>query len=58
METGAKYAWNKFLDKYGSKYSEEYLETVRKKKWDRLLAIAENCKLELSRYESSRLYFG
>lgn len=49
----AKYAWNKFLDKYGAKYSEEYLETVRKKKWDRLLAIAEQCKLELSRRESS-----
>lgn len=49
----AKYAWNRFLNKYGSKYSEEYLETVRKKKWDRLLAIAEQCKLELSRRESS-----
>ena len=47
----AKYAWNKFIDKYGAKFSEEYLETVRKKKWDRLLAIAEQCKLELSKKE-------
>lgn len=49
----AKYAWNKFIDKYGAKYSEEYLETVLKKKWDRLLAISEQCKLELSRRDSS-----
>jgi molecular chaperone DnaK (HSP70) len=52
----AKYAWNKVLDKYGSKYSEEYLETVRKNKWDKLLAIAEKCKLQLSSRESS-LFF-
>ena len=49
----AKYAWNRFVDQYGEKYTEEYLESVRKKKWDRFLAIAEQCKLELSRSESS-----
>lgn len=49
----AKYAWNKFVDQYGEKYTEEYLESVRKKKWDRFLAISEQCKLELSRRDSS-----
>ena len=45
----AKYAWNLAVQKYGAKYSEDYLESTRKKKWGRMLAIAEQCKLELSR---------
>ena len=45
----AKWAWNKYLDKIEKgKYTEEYLETWRKKKWGRMLAIAEACKIELS----------
>ena len=49
----AQFAWNHFLDEYGSKYSPEYLETTRRKKWDRMIAIAEQCKLELSRRDST-----
>lgn len=47
----ALYAWNKFVDQYGGKYTPEFLESNRRKKWDRMLAIAEQCKLELSRRE-------
>jgi len=44
----ATWAWNKYLDKIGDKYEIDYLESIKKKKWDRLLAIAEKCKIELS----------
>ena len=48
-EDFAKWAWNKYLDKIEKgKYTEEYLETWRKKKWGRMLAIAESCKIKLS----------
>lgn len=49
----ARFVWNKFVDKYGHKYSLDFLETTRRKKWDRMLAIAEKCKLELSRRNDS-----
>ena len=49
----AKYVWNSFINDYSSKYSIEYLESKRKEKWRRLLAIAERCKIELSSKESS-----
>lgn len=45
----ARYAWAKFIDQYGAKYSADFLEMTRRKKWDRMLAIAEQCKLELSK---------
>lgn len=44
----AKYAWNNFLEEYGAKYNEIFLENVRKKKWDRLITVAEQCKMKLS----------
>ena len=44
----ARWAWNKFLDKLGNKYTLDYLENIRKKKWGRLIAIAEKSKIELS----------
>lgn len=49
----ANWAWNKYLDKLGNKYQKEYLENIKKKKWDRLLAIAERCKIELSEENES-----
>lgn len=44
----AMWAWNKFVNKVSQKYSLDYLEQARKNKWGRLLAIAEQCKIELS----------
>lgn len=44
----AKWAWTKFLNKYGSKYNEAFLEQKRKDNWDRMLARAERCKINLS----------
>ncbi len=44
----AGWAWNKFLNKVSGKYNEEFLESVRKKIWGRLVSISENCKIELS----------
>lgn len=53
-ENIATWAWNKFLDKIEKgKYTDEYLEIYRKKKWGKLLAIAEKCKIELSTEESA-----
>jgi molecular chaperone DnaK (HSP70) len=49
----AWWAWNRFLEKNKKKYSSEYLEKIRKEKWDRMLAIAERCKIELSTEMSS-----
>lgn len=49
----AQYAWNTFINQYGAKYTPEYLEKIRKKKWDRMLAIAEQCKFELSRWKAT-----
>lgn len=49
----AQFVWTKFVNQYGHKYSEEFLEKCRRKKWDRMLAIAEQCKFELSRRETS-----
>lgn len=49
----AEYVWNKFRDKYASKYNEDHLEIKRKEKWRRILAIAERCKIELSTKEAS-----
>lgn len=44
----ARKVWNSFIDKYSEKYSLEKLEGIRKRKWNRMLAIAEQCKIELS----------
>ena len=49
----ATYAWNSFLDDYGSKYSMEYLDLVKKRVWGKMLAYAEKCKLELSEMEET-----
>lgn len=47
----ATYVWNKFKDKYSHKYSEEYLDKIKKDKWGTLLATAERCKIALSEQE-------
>jgi len=44
----ANWAWAKFVNKYGSKYNEGFLEQKRKANWDRILARAERCKIFLS----------
>lgn len=49
-ETIAKYAWADFISRYGNKYSSEYLETVRKRRWGKMMTIAEECKINLSQY--------
>ena len=49
----AQNIWNDFIDKYSAKYSLDHLEITRKKKWRRILAIAERCKIELSSKDSS-----
>ena len=49
----ARFAWNHFLEENGHKYSQEFLETVRHRKWDSMLATAEKCKLELSEKNST-----
>lgn len=49
----AQYAWNQFVDQCNNKYSQEYLESCRRKKWDRILARAERCKKTLSVRSSS-----
>ena len=49
----ATWAWKKYLDKVAHKYSADYLEKIRKRKWGRLLAIAEHCKIELSNEEET-----
>ena len=52
----ANWAWNKFKDKIEKgKYQDAYLEQHKKKKWDKLLAIAESCKIELS--DEEEVYF-
>ena len=50
----ATWAWNKYLDKLeNGKYTDDYLEMQRKRKWGRMLAIAEKCKIDLSSDEST-----
>ncbi len=49
----AQNVWNDFINKYSEKYSLEDLEKKRKKKWRRIISIAERCKIELSSKESS-----
>lgn len=44
----ARWAWSKFLNKYGSKYSEAFLEQKRKDNWDRIIAMAEYSKISLT----------
>jgi molecular chaperone DnaK len=44
----AKWAWSKFLAKYGSMYNEAFLEQKRKENWDKMLTIAEFCKITLT----------
>jgi molecular chaperone DnaK len=45
----AKWAWSKFLNKYASTYDEIFLEQKRKDNWDRIVAKAEQCKILLSK---------
>lgn len=45
----ARYIWDRFCSKNGNKYKKEYLEKIRKEKWDRLIATAEQCKIRLSK---------
>lgn len=55
----ADYVWNRFCDKLDSKYLPTYLEQCKKAKWDRLLSIAEECKIALStsdKYEYELYY--
>lgn len=49
----ATYMWNKFLNQYGDKYSENHLERLRKQKWGRMVSIAEQCKIDLSYNEDA-----
>ena len=49
----ANFVWNDFCDKYGGKYTNEYLEMNKKRRWGKLLAIAERCKIELSKNEKT-----
>lgn len=44
----AFWAWNKFKGKYHSEFDEAFLEQKRKDNWDRILAIAEECKIGLT----------
>lgn len=41
--------WNRYIDEYGHKYTEAYLEKIRKTKWGRMISIAEQCKIDLSK---------
>lgn len=43
--------WNRFLDKYGDKYKQGYLDELKKAKWGRMLNVAEACKIALSSKE-------
>ncbi len=52
----ATYAWNTFVDILGAKYSNDYLETIRKAKWSRILAGAEKTKIALSQADSAKLF--
>jgi len=49
----ALWAWNKFLENNKQRYNNEFLEKIRKDKWDRLLSIAEQCKIKLSNEQSA-----
>lgn len=49
----ANWAWTRFLNNHGSKYSEAFLEQKRKDNWDKILARAERCKILLSTNEST-----
>lgn len=52
----AMWAWNKFIDEIGKeKYSDDYLETQRKRVWDKLLRTSEKCKLNLSTQDTDEL---
>jgi molecular chaperone DnaK (HSP70) len=49
----AKWAWEKFLNKYISEYNEAFLEQKRKDCWDKILAQAEECKIALSELDNT-----
>ena len=49
----ARYVWNDFCNKYANRYSSDFLEVIRKRRWGRLIALAERCKKELSEKEES-----
>ncbi|MFI3251994.1 MAG: Hsp70 family protein [bacterium] len=44
----ANYAWNKFVDKNSMNYTDSQLMKLKNDKWDSLLALSENAKIELS----------
>lgn len=47
----ANYIWRKFCDGLDDKYSIEYLEKIKNRKWDKILALSEQCKITLSSEE-------
>lgn len=52
----ANFVWNKFCDKVSENYSRAELEKIKNEKWDRLLANAERCKIDLSTREETDFY--
>jgi len=49
----ARWAWSKFLNKYGAVYNEAFLEQKRKDNWDKILAEAEDSKISLTTQEET-----
>lgn len=45
----AKYVWQEFCSEFSDQYSEEELDRIRTRKWDKILSAAETCKINLSR---------
>ena len=52
----ANFVWNRFCDKVQAKYSRAELEKAKNENWDRLLANAERCKMDLSIREEAEFY--
>lgn len=47
-EDVAKLVWNRYVKECDYKYSNEYLESLRKANWGRIISLAEECKIDLS----------
>ena len=54
----ATHVWNKFCEKMRKyeRYTDDYLEKVRKEKWGKLLAEAERRKIDLSNRDKSNFF--
>lgn len=48
----ANMVWNNFVNEYSKVHTSDEFNIVKKKKWKRLLAIAEDCKIKLSTEKS------